>query len=115
MLTVFGLKNCDTCRNALKWLTQEGIEHVFHDLRKDGLTKGDLDKWIAALGWEALLNRRGTTWRKLDDATKASVDEASARALMFEQPAMIKRPVFVADGSVLCGFKDAEKAALKDL
>ena len=115
MLTVFGLKNCDTCRNALKWLTQEGIEHVFHDLRKDGLTEGDLDNWIAALGWETLLNRRGTTWRKLDDATKASVDDASAQALMLEQPAMIKRPVFVVDGSVLCGFKDAEKAALKDL
>ena len=115
MLTVYGLKNCDTCRNAIKWLNQEGINHVFHDVRKDGLSATEMSDWTDKIGWETLLNRRGTTWRKLDDEIKASIDESSAKALMLEQPAMIKRPVFVAGDVILCGFKDAEKTALKSL
>jgi len=115
MITVYGLKNCDTCRNALKWLTAEGMDHIFHDVRKDGLTAEELDKWIDALGWETLLNRRGTTWRKLEGEIKEAINKDSARTLMLAQPALIKRPVFVCEDHVICGFKEAEKAALKSL
>jgi arsenate reductase len=114
MVTVFGLKNCDTCRNAIKWLVAEKIEHRFLDVRKDGLSANDVDRWCAEIGWETLLNRRGTTWRKLDDDIKNSIDENSAKALMLEQPAMIKRPVFVTEDAVFCGFKEPEKSKLKE-
>ncbi len=115
MLTVYGLKNCDTCRNALKWLTQEGIDHTFYDVRKDGINENDVNRWVRSVGWESLLNRRGTTWRNLAEDTKSSINEENAKGLMLEQPAMIKRPVFVTDNSVICGFKDAEKTFLKNL
>ena len=113
MITVYGLKNCDTCRNARKWLKAEGLDFTFHDVRADGLTEETLSGWIRALGWETLLNRRGTTWRKLPDDEKEGVDEARAKALMLSQPALIKRPVFEKAGQVIVGFKDAEKVALK--
>ncbi len=112
MIVVNGLKNCDTCRNAMKWLAAAGKAARLHDVRADGLDGAALDRWIAAVGWEALLNRRGTTWRKLADADKADVDAAKARALMVEHPALIKRPVFERDGRVIVGFGAAEKEAL---
>ena len=111
MITVTGLKNCDTCRNAMKWLKAEGVEAKLHDLRADGLDGAALDRWIAAVGWETLLNRRGTTWRGLSDADKADVDGAKARALMLAHPALIKRPVFEMEGRVLVGM-DALKRGI---
>ena len=118
MVTVFGIKNCDTIKKALKWLTAEGISHKFHDYRKDGMAGVPLTNWCKELGWEVLLNRRGTTWRKLPDDVKDSIDEASALTLMLEQPAMIKRPVFVflVEGGVekrIVGFKQAEQDLIK--
>ena len=113
MITVYGIKNCDTCRKALKWLAAEGIEHRFHDFRVDGLDPASLSSWVAAAGWEKLLNRRGTTWRNLSDSEKDGVDEARAKALMEDNPTLIKRPVFEAGGQVLVGFSDAAQAALK--
>jgi arsenate reductase len=113
MIVVTGLKNCDTCRNAIKWLKAEGIDARLHDVRADGLDPAALDGWIAAVGWETLLNRRGTTWRGLPDADKADVDAAKARALMLAHPALIKRPVFDLGGKILVGFGAQEKAALK--
>jgi len=113
MITVHGLKNCDTCRNAQKWLKSENLEFSFHDVRVDGLTEEMVSRWISTLGWEALLNRRGTTWRKLSDGEKQDVDGESARALMLSYPALIKRPVFDTGKQVIVGFKDAEKAVLK--
>jgi len=115
MIVVHGLKNCDTCRKAMKWLEGEGMEARLHDVRADGLEPGQLDRWIAAAGWETLLNRRGTTWRKLSDAEKDGVDASKARALMLEHPALIKRPVFEADGKIVVGFSDAERVALKEV
>jgi len=112
MITVHGLKNCDTCRAALKWLQAEGLEHQFSDVRKDGVTEADMKAWVAVLGWEALLNRRGTTWRGLSDADKDSVDEAKAVKLMLEHPALIKRPVFDIGSTYLVGFKDEQKGVL---
>ena len=113
MITVYGIKNCDTCRKALKWLAAEGIEHRFHDFRVDGLDAKSLSGWVKAAGWEKLLNRRGTTWRNLSDAEKDGVDEAKAETLMAGNPTLIKRPVFETGGKVLVGFSDAEQAALK--
>ena len=112
MITIHGLKNCDTCRAALKWLQAEGLKHQFSDVRKDGVSEADMRAWVVALGWEALLNRRGTTWRGLSDADKDGVDEAKATKLMLAHPALIKRPVFEMDGSYLVGFKDEQKAVL---
>lgn len=113
MIVVNGLKNCDTCRKAMAWLKGEAIEARLHDLRADGLEAAALDRWIAAVGWETLLNRRGTTWRKLSDAEKDGVDADKAKALMMAYPAMIKRPVFEVDGKVIVGFKAEQQAALK--
>lgn len=112
MLIVYGLKNCDTCHKARKWLDGEGIAHGFHDVRADGLEADAVDRWIAGAGWETLLNRRGTTWRKLPEAEREGLDQAKAAALMLAHPALIKRPVFEAEGKVLVGFTDEVKAAL---
>jgi len=113
MLTVYGIKNCDTCRKALKWLSAEGIEHTFHDFRVDGLDPANVARWADAAGWEKLLNRRGTTWRNLSDAEKDGVDEAKAETLMAGNPTLIKRPVFETGGKVLVGFSADEQAALR--
>lgn len=113
MVTVYGIRNCDTCRKALKWLAAEGIEHRFQDFRVDGLDAASLSAWVKEAGWEKLLNRRGTTWRNLSDAEKDGVDAAKAEALMAGNPTLIKRPVFEAGADVLVGFGAAEQAALR--
>jgi arsenate reductase len=115
MITVYGLKNCDTCRKAMKWLKAEGIEARFNDFRADGLDPAALDAWIAALGVEAMLNKRGTTWRKLPAAQTENMDDAAARALMLAHPALIKRPVFdLGPGhGVVIGFKAAEQEKIR--
>jgi arsenate reductase len=94
MITVYGIPNCDTVKKARGWLAEHGVDHQFHDYKKQGVPEPRLDGWINAVGWEKLVNRQGTTWRKLDEATKAGVtDAASARALMLAHPSVIKRPV----------------------
>ena len=112
MIDVYGLKNCDTCRKALKWLAGNNLEHRFHDFRRDGLDPADVGRWAAVCGWETLLNRRGTTWRGLSEADKDGVDGAKAEALMAAHPALIKRPVFEAAGRVIVGFKDEQRKLL---
>lgn len=114
MITIYGIKNCDTCRKALKWLDAEAIAHRFHDFRADGLAPEDVTRWVDAAGWETLLNRRGTTWRKLPDADKDGVDEAKATSLMQANPTLIKRPVFDLGGEIVVGFKDAEQQRIQD-
>ncbi len=112
MITIYGIKNCDTCRKALKWLQAEGIEHRFHDFRADGLDEADLKSWVAEIGWEKLLNRRGTTWRKLPETEREGIDEANAVRLMLANPALIKRPLFDNGAARMVGFTAAEQAAL---
>ncbi len=112
MIVVHGIRNCDSCRKALSWLGSEGIAHRFHDFRRDGLRETDLAHWIEQAGWESLLNRRGTTWRKLDESDRNDVDEDKAKALMTENPTLIKRPVIVKDETVLVGFNDRVRDAL---
>lgn len=99
MLTMYGIKNCDTIKKARRWLEAHQIEYRFHDYRADGLERAQLDTFIAELGWQALLNTRGTTWRKLDESLRNSIDNAdAAAALMLEMPAIIKRPLLCAPG-----------------
>jgi arsenate reductase (glutaredoxin) len=115
-MRLFGIPNCDTVKRARAWLVQEGVEAVFHDFKKVGVPPEGLDRWIAALGWQPLVNRQGSTWRKLDVAAQtAVVDAASARALMLAQPSVIKRPVVEwPGGAVTVGFDvDAWAARLQ--
>ena len=113
MITLYGIPNCDTVKRARAWLTTRGREHTFHDLKRQGVPADQLDAWLAAQGWERLVNRQGTTWRKLDEPVKQSVvDAAGARALMLAQPSVIKRPVVEwDDGAVTVGFDEAAWAA----
>ncbi len=98
-------KNCDTIKKARKWLEEAGIDYRFHDHRADGLAPEQLDSWLERLGWEALLNTRGTTFRALPDEARQDLDTAKARALLLAHPAMIKRPLLDKDGELTLGFK----------
>ncbi|WP_432768259.1 MAG: ArsC family reductase [Sphingopyxis sp.] len=106
--TLHGIPNCDTVKKARRWLDAQGIAYRFHDLRKDGLDAAQLQRWIDALGWEKLLNKAGTTFRKLPDADKQGLDAAKAKALMLAQPAMIRRPVVEVGDAVSVGFSADE-------
>ncbi len=107
MITLYGIPNCDTVKKARTWLTDHGHDYVFHDFKKQGVPQPQIDQWLQAVGWETLINRKGTSWRQLDDATKAGVTDAtSAKAVAVLQPSVIKRPVVEwADGTVTVGFK----------
>jgi Spx/MgsR family transcriptional regulator len=112
MITVYGIANCETVKRARAWLEAQGVPHTFHDFKKQGLGTAQLDHWLDALGWEALLNRRGTTWRLLDEASRAAVtDAASARALMLAKPSVIRRPVVEWGDAVTVGFDPSDWAA----
>lgn len=111
--TLYGIPNCDTVKKARAWLAGRGVEHAFHDFKKQGVPVALLDGWIERLGWEALVNRRGTTWRKLDATRQAAVvDAPSARALMLEQPSVIRRPVLVRGEVLRVGFDADDWAGL---
>lgn len=105
MITLFGIKNCDSIKKARNWLTDHGIEYQFHDVRSDGIEAASIDQWIDQLGWETVVNRRGTTWRKLDSSIQDSCGRDNITALLLEHPAMIKRPVLDIDGEISIGFK----------
>ena len=110
MLTLYGIKNCDTVKKARLWLEAQSIAYRFHDFRKDGLDLGQLERWEAELGWEALLNKRGTSWRKLEEGQREGVDRAKALMLMLAQPSLIKRPVLETGTKTLIGFIPEEYA-----
>ena len=94
LITVYGIPNCDTVKKARTWLSEQGLEHVFHDFKKQGLPEKNLDTWLKEAGWEAVLNRKGTSWRKLSPEEQLSVDSAaSARPLLLANPSLVKRPV----------------------
>jgi arsenate reductase (glutaredoxin) len=111
-LILYGIPNCGTVKKARAWLAEAGIEHDFHDYKKRGIDAGTLNAWAAEVGWEALLNRSGTTFRGLPEAQKAGLDEARAIALMQAQPAMIRRPALVGAGPLQLGFKPDRYQAL---
>jgi arsenate reductase len=111
MITLYGIKNCDTMKKARKWLDDHRIEYHLHDYRTDGVPAETLQNWVKILGWETLLNRRGTTWRRLPEPQRENLNETRAIQLMLKQPAIIKRPVLELGKSLLVGFseKDYEK------
>lgn len=109
--TLYGIRNCDTMKKAWTWLDQHGVAYEFHDYKKQGIDRPRLEAWARQVGWERLLNRAGTTFRKLPDVDRQDVDEAKAISLMLAQPSMIKRPVLETGGRVLVGFKPDEYAA----
>ena len=104
---IWGISNCDTVKRARAWLDSLGIGYAFHDYKKEGADPGKLAAWSDVLGWEALLNRRGTTFRALSDADKAAIDQAKALHLMHAHPSLIRRPVLEYDTGVLAGFDPA--------
>jgi Spx/MgsR family transcriptional regulator len=114
--TLYGIPNCDTVKKARAWLAGQGVDYRFHDFKKDGVPAERLDAWMAAAGWEKLLNRQGTTWRKLDGAQQLRCGNAEgARGLMLESPSVIKRPVVEwPDGSITVGFDAADWAARRN-
>ena len=104
-ITIYGIKNCDTMKKARAWLDSHGVTYSFHDYKSEGIDRARLAKWAKEVGWETLLNRAGTTFRKLGDADKEKLTEARAISLMLAQPSMIKRPVLDLGGKLLVGFK----------
>ncbi len=111
-VTVYGIRNCDTMKKARAWLDAHGVSHAFHDYRTAGIDRTRLEGWVRDQGWPTLLNRAGTTFRKLPEAERQGLDEARAVALMLAQPSTIKRPVLDVDGRLLVGFKPAEYEAV---
>ena len=112
MTTLYGIPNCDTVKRARDWLATHGVEYRFHDFKKQGVPADRLAAWVAAAGWERVLNRKGTTWRKLPESQQAAVvDPASAQSLMREQASVIKRPVVEwTDGAITVGFDPSDWA-----
>jgi arsenate reductase len=104
-VTIYGIKNCDTMKKARAWLDAHEVVYAFHDYKTDGVERDLLENWTKAVGWETLLNRAGTTFRKLPDADKANIDERKALTLMLAQPSVIKRPVLDTGKELIVGFK----------
>jgi Spx/MgsR family transcriptional regulator len=102
---LYGIRNCDTVKKARAWLDQRGVDYRFHDYKVAGIDRARLDRWCAEVGWEALLNRAGTTFRKLPDTEKDGLNPKTAMALMLAQPSAIKRPVLELNGRLVVGFK----------
>jgi len=112
MMRLYGIRNCDQCRAAAAWLESHGIEHEFIDLRADGFAAADVARWQAAAGWDALLNRRSITWRRIPAIDRSDLDADSAAALILEHPTVMRRPLLETDDGVLLGFDPEDYARL---
>ena len=112
-VNLYGIPNCDTMKKARTWLESHGIDYRFHDYKKSGIDRDTLVAWAQVVGWETLLNRTGTTFRKLPDGAKQDLDERKALKLMLEQPSMVKRPVLESGKKLLVGFSPEKYSALK--
>jgi arsenate reductase (glutaredoxin) len=110
--TLYGIRNCDTMKKARTWLDSHGVAYEFHDYKVSGIDRAHLERWCREVGWEAVLNRAGTTFRKLPEAQQAPLDERRAIALMMQQPSLIKRPVLESDRGLLVGFRPEAYRAL---
>ena len=112
MITLYGIKYCDTVKKARKWLESEDIQYQFHDFREDGLERGSVEQWIKELGWETLVNKRSTSWKALDEKTRTAMNDANAVAAILEQPTLIKRPLLDTGKERFSGFSAANYAKL---
>ena len=106
MIKIYGISNCDTMKKSRRWLEANGIEYDFHDYKKLGVPEKNLKNWVKQTGWETILNKRGTTWRKLDDDLKDNIDEAAAIQVMLNNPSIIKRPILESGKLLLIGFDE---------
>lgn len=113
MLTLYGIKNCDTVKKARRWLEDHGVEYQFHDFRQDGLNKKQLSGWVEQLGWEVIVNKRSTTWRNLSDKDKELTTNSQAVKLLLANPTLIKRPVVQSNKIFLVGFNENEFKKIK--
>lgn len=110
-MILYGIKNCDTVKKARRWLEANDVDFQFHDFRADGIEQQTIEAWLENVSWEVLLNKRGTTWRKLDDPRKEQLDQTIAIELMLANPTLIKRPVVINNNDCMVGFKEAEYTA----
>lgn len=110
-MKIYGIRNCDTVKKARKWLDERNLPYEFHDFKKDGLDDALLSRWEEALGWETLVNRRGTTWRRLPEEVRDNITPQSAHEIMLDNPSIIKRPVVEQDGRTSVGFNADEWTA----
>ncbi len=108
MITLYGIKNCDTVKKAREWLTKNNVTYHFHDFRTDGLSEDKVNNWIAEIGIETLVNKRSTTWKELDEITKTHFNEKNAVELIIDNPTLIKRPLLDTGTKKYIGFKDAD-------
>ena len=115
MITVYGLKTCDTTKKSLKWLERREVPHRYLDVMADGVDLERLTLWAMEVGWEVLMNRGSTTWRNLPDVIRENVNEDTALALMVENPTLIKRPVIEIDGGLIVGFKPSQQRELEEV
>ena len=111
-MKMYGLKNCDTCRKALKWTAERGLKVEFVDVREGDMSRADVERFVANAGWQTALNRKSTTWRGLAEAEKADIDDAKAINLIAQHPALLKRPVFDIKGTIVIGFDAATQDKL---
>lgn len=112
MITLYGIKNCDTVKKARNWLEAQGIEYNFHDFRENGINRDQVSQWLGSLGWETLVNKRSTSWKALSPQQRESMDNASALAAILEQPTLIKRPLLDTGHELHCGFAAANYAKI---
>ncbi len=112
MIKLYGIPNCDTIKKVRKWLDNNNLEYEFHDYKKHGVPEKNLKQWIKKFGWETVLNKHGTTWRKLDDNIKRNIDETSSIQIMIENPSTIKRPVLKNGKTLLIGFNENDYKTL---
>ena len=108
MITLYGIKNCDTVRKARKWLDSQNIRYRFHDFREDGLEKSQVQQWLSELGWESLINKRSTTWKTLSDDTKSRLNDQTAADIVIQSPTLIKRPVLDTGNNRILGFRESD-------
>ena len=111
-MRIYGLKNCDTCRKALKWAKEKSLDLEFVDVREGNMTRDDVSRFVTSAGWEKALNRKSTTWRSLDPADKTDVDDSKAVELISQHPTLLKRPVFKMEDRIIIGFDQDTQARL---
>lgn len=112
MVTLFGIKNCDTVKKARQWLEQNNVEHCFHDFREDGINSDQVNDWLSELGWQTLVNKRSTSWKQLDPAQREAMNDSLAAKAIMEQPTLIKRPLLDLGNKRCVGFKAADYQAI---
>jgi Spx/MgsR family transcriptional regulator len=112
VITLYGIKNCDTVKKARKWLEAQDINYQFHDVRSDGLELAQVNSWLESLGWETLVNKRSTTWKQLDSPQRDSLSSQDAAAIILEHPTLIKRPLLDTGSTIHVGFKEADYQTL---